>query len=293
MVLNTCCIRENADNKLYGHLGHLKSLQRPQARPPDRRRRLPRPEGPGRHPPSAPATSTSSSAPTTCPGRPACCARPAPAGARSIEMLDAPTGDDEAFPSAMLVRPRAALRGVGDDPGRLRQHLRLLHRARRCAGPEHEPALRRPRCRGRGAGGRRHRRGDSPRPERQLLRPGPDDAPSPGRRRPGGRGALAHLAGGRWAAEAASRARPLFADLLRAVGGVAGSGASASPARTRRTCGPRPSPRWPRPRPCASSSTCRCSREATACSPPCAAATPPSATSSGWRRRGPRSRTWR
>ncbi len=27
VVLNTCCIRENADNKLYGHLGHLKSLR--------------------------------------------------------------------------------------------------------------------------------------------------------------------------------------------------------------------------------------------------------------------------
>ena len=31
VVLNTCCIRENADNRLYGHLGHLKSLQ--QTRP--------------------------------------------------------------------------------------------------------------------------------------------------------------------------------------------------------------------------------------------------------------------
>ena len=29
VVLNTCCIRENADNKLYGHLGQLKSLREP------------------------------------------------------------------------------------------------------------------------------------------------------------------------------------------------------------------------------------------------------------------------
>ncbi|HEY2429365.1 MAG TPA: tRNA (N6-isopentenyl adenosine(37)-C2)-methylthiotransferase MiaB, partial [Acidimicrobiales bacterium] len=27
VVLNTCCIRENADNKLYGHLGHLAHLK--------------------------------------------------------------------------------------------------------------------------------------------------------------------------------------------------------------------------------------------------------------------------
>ncbi len=31
IVLNTCCIRENADNKLYGNLGHLRSVK--QARP--------------------------------------------------------------------------------------------------------------------------------------------------------------------------------------------------------------------------------------------------------------------
>src|SRR5437870_12174838 len=31
VVLNTCCIRKNADNKLYGHLGRLKAAkaQRP------------------------------------------------------------------------------------------------------------------------------------------------------------------------------------------------------------------------------------------------------------------------
>ncbi len=34
VVLNTCCIRENADNKLYGNLGHLKALK---ARKPDLR----------------------------------------------------------------------------------------------------------------------------------------------------------------------------------------------------------------------------------------------------------------
>jgi len=27
VVFNTCCIRENADNRLYGHLGHLKTLR--------------------------------------------------------------------------------------------------------------------------------------------------------------------------------------------------------------------------------------------------------------------------
>ncbi|GIT46910.1 MAG: hypothetical protein Ct9H300mP12_14950 [Acidimicrobiales bacterium] len=46
IVLNTCCIRENADNKLYGALGHLKALK---GRAPGRSgggRGLSGPEGP-------------------------------------------------------------------------------------------------------------------------------------------------------------------------------------------------------------------------------------------------------
>ena len=46
VVFNTCCVRENADNKLYGHLGRGEGAEGAAARRADRRGGLPRPEGP-------------------------------------------------------------------------------------------------------------------------------------------------------------------------------------------------------------------------------------------------------
>ena len=46
VVLNTCCIRENADQKLYGTLGSLKTLVDAKPGVADRRGGLPGPKGP-------------------------------------------------------------------------------------------------------------------------------------------------------------------------------------------------------------------------------------------------------
>ena len=46
VVFNTCAVRENADNKLYGNLGQLRAGQAAQPRHADRRRRVPGAEGP-------------------------------------------------------------------------------------------------------------------------------------------------------------------------------------------------------------------------------------------------------
>ena len=47
VVFNTCAVRENADNKLYGNLGHLAPVKAAAPGHADRGRRLPGAEGPG------------------------------------------------------------------------------------------------------------------------------------------------------------------------------------------------------------------------------------------------------
>ena len=48
VVFNTCAVRENADNKLYGNLSHLAPRKQADPEHADRRRRLPGAEGPRR-----------------------------------------------------------------------------------------------------------------------------------------------------------------------------------------------------------------------------------------------------
>ena len=274
VVLNTCCIRENADNKLYGNLGHLKSAE---GRPPGLQI-VGRPAAW----PRRTATLIAERAPYV----------DVVLGThnvhRAAELLDAGprrTAPDHRDPRrGRRRRPRAVPVGAAGAARRRPRRRGSPSRSAattRCAfcivpvgaGPRDQPAVRRHRRRGRGAGRRRRHRGHPARPERQLLRPRPHPRGAPGRR--------------------ARPVRPLFAELLR-----------RGRRRRRHPPGPlhQPAPqgpaardhrrRWPRRRRCASTSTCRCSPAATACSPPCTAATPPSATSSGSPRPAPPSPTW-
>ena len=186
VVFNTCAIRENADNRLYGNLGHLRPLKEAnprmrivvagclaqkdggtiqRARPVGRRR--------GRHP------------------RPARAARPAPPGRDRGPAAGRPRADRD-----LPERPAGAARGraprVGLDRGGVRQRVHVLHRAARARAAALAPDRRRA---GRGAGPRAagRRRGHAARPEREHVRPRPDRAglgpasavrrPAPGRER--------------------------------------------------------------------------------------------------------------
>ena len=266
VVLNTCCIRENADNKLYGHLGHAEGAQGHPPRARDRGRRLPGPEGPRPHPGAGRPRRRGARHPQRAPGR-----RPAGAGPRSsgpvTEIWEEALDDADAFPSALPAKREVAVRGVGHHPDRLRQLVRLLHRARG-AGSRDQPALRRAGGRGRAPGRRRRGRGHPARPERELLRPRPHHPPAGRgaerrRPRPGRRGV------GR---RPRSPAPPAVRRPARRGGG--GRGHPPGPLH-------QPPPQGPaardhrghgrRTRRSARTCTCRCSRAATGSWPPCTA----------------------
>ena len=174
VVLNTCCIRENADNKLYGNLGHLKALKdaAPEAARswsagawPRRTATLDRAAGAVRR------RGVRHAQRRTAP--PSCSTRRAPTGP-IVEILEEAVLDDRrCSPSALPARRETTSRGVGHDPDRLRQLVRVLHRAggarrRRSAGRSATSSPRSTQL----AGRRRHR-GHAARPERQHLRPRP------------------------------------------------------------------------------------------------------------------------
>ena len=165
VVINTCAVRENADNKLYGNLGILGNAKRSTRgmqiavggclAQKDKATILEK----------APwvdvvfGTHNMGSLPTparTCAAQRRGAARD-PRVARGVPL-------HAADPSASR-----RYSGVGVDLRRLQQHLHVLHRARAARQGEGPPSRRHPR-RDPGARRRRRDRGDAARPERELLR---------------------------------------------------------------------------------------------------------------------------
>ena len=164
VVFNTCAVRENADNKLYGNLGHLAPVKAKHARHADRRRRLPGAEGP-RHDHAQGAVGRRRLRHPQ--HRLAAGAARAGAGAGGGAGRDPRVA--RGLPLDAADQARVGVRRLGVDLGRVQQHLHVLHRARAARQGEGPPARRDPR-RGRGAGRRGRHRDHPARAERQRLR---------------------------------------------------------------------------------------------------------------------------
>ena len=164
VVINTCAVRENADNKLYGNLGHLAGVKR-------------RHEGMQIAVGGCLAQKDKNVILEKAPwvdvvfgthnmgSLPSLLERARHNDEAQLEILESL----EVFPSTLPDQARLHLQRLGVDLGRLQQHLHLLHRARAPRQGEGPPARRHPR-RDPGARRRRRHRGDPARPERQLLR---------------------------------------------------------------------------------------------------------------------------
>jgi tRNA-2-methylthio-N6-dimethylallyladenosine synthase len=220
VVLNTCCIRQNADDKLYGHLGHLKSMKA--ARPgmeiavggclaqKDRESLLERA-------PFVDAVFGTHNVSRVA----ALLATARDSGESQLEILDAPAPDEEVdFPTAMRVRADLAHAAwvtiqVGCDnscafcivpavrgPEVSRPFGELVAEVERLArnGTVEVTLL--------GQNVNSYGRDLTTRLRGSDAGLGTDE--------------LAQQAGLAWVAEGAQRPRPLFADLLRAVGAVEG-----------------------------------------------------------------------
>ena len=130
VVLNTCCIRENADNKLYGNLGHLKTWKAQR----DGRQIVV----------SGCLAQKDRDVVRTRAGhvdvvmgthnvhRAAELLDEARRTGPVTEILEAAVVDDHAmFPVGAAGAPDDLVQRLGHDPDRLRQHVCVLHRPRR------------------------------------------------------------------------------------------------------------------------------------------------------------------
>ena len=162
VVLNTCAVRENADNKLYGTLGHLATTKASEltiavggclAQ-----------EGPGLVLERAP-WSTWCSGPTTCTACPPCCAGPA------TRAPPRPSSSTRCSGSLPPCRPAGPASGRPGWPSASAATTPATSASSpSCARQGTQPPGRRRGRRGPGARRRRRGRGQPARPERQLLR---------------------------------------------------------------------------------------------------------------------------